>query len=204
MYTEKPAINLMNLKKDRLTSKPFPNEEKNLIHHIAENLSVCGYSGIRSQAEFSSYGYKAQLQCANGFDAWLNEITDVYCLPFDDCVPIPEQILESAYEWLGGHWDKGHRILISCAAGESRSVSIAIGLLTLKKEISFVDSCKLCFSAIPPAYPHPQTLISVARYCDCRLNLNELREIYGFIKMPPPFPWSENDLIEALAQYNVA
>jgi predicted phosphodiesterase len=202
MDTEKAQISQITPQNDTPTSTPLRCVKNNLIYYIDEKLSVCGYSGISSQVEFSRHGFNAQLQCTDGFDDWLNEILDVKCLPFDDCVQIPLQILESAYEWLSDHWDKNNRILISCAAGESRSVSIAIGLFTLKTGMTLTDACKVCFSAIPPAYPHPQPLISVARYCSCRLKLNELREIYKLILVPPPFLWSENDLIEALAQHS--
>jgi hypothetical protein len=167
-----------------------------------ENLSVCGYSGISSQQEFSRYGFNAHLQCTNGFDSWLNEIIDVKCLPFDDCVPIPNQILEHAYEWMSDHWEKDHRILVSCAAGESRSVSIAIGILKLKTELSFRDACKLCFSKIPSAYPHPQTLISVAKYCNYKVDVNQLQGLYNLIQIPPLFSWADREIAEAISLYD--
>jgi hypothetical protein len=148
-----------------------------LIFPVDKNLAVCGYAGITTRQEFSSLGFKAQLQCTDGFASWLNELIEVKCLPFDDGVPIPIDVLKMGIQWLCSHWDKGRRSLVSCAAGESRSVSMAIGLMTIKGEMPFAAACKLVFSRVPRAHPHPITLISVAKYCGCRLDHAQLRGI---------------------------
>lgn len=179
-------------------SKMNTHTDSSLMFHVLNNLSVCGYSGIPPIEGFTALGFKAHLQCTDGFEDLINNTVDVKCLPFEDCKPIPSPILKTAFNWLEFHWDKGHRVLISCAAGESRSVSVAIGLVTLKTELTFMDACEKVFSAIPPAYPHPKTLVSVAEYFDYTLNLDQLNKIYNTILVPPPFPWTKAELVEAL------
>ena len=170
-----------------------------LLFHVTEKLSVCGLTGIPPEKEFASHGFSAHLQCTKGFDEWLKKYAEIKSLPFKDCEIIPIQILEEALYWLGSHWDRNHRILISCAAGESRSVSIAIGLLVVKNQISFMDACKKAFSKMPFAYPHPTTLTSVAKYCGYCLDIDQLKKIYDIIPVAPPFPWTEDELSQAVS-----
>jgi len=95
---------------------------KPLIFNVRENLSICGYAGITTPEKFANLGFDAQLQCVNGFEDWLKDYVDVKCLPFDDCAVIPQKVFISAQNFLSKHYDRGSGILISCAAGESRSI----------------------------------------------------------------------------------
>ena len=168
------------------------------IHHIKDNLSVCGFGGIGDRQSFESYGFKAHLQCLEGFEDWLKECVDVKCLPFDDGSPIPIDILEEAQNWLSKHWDQGDRILISCLAGESRSVAMAACLLSLKTDAGFSKACEEVFAKVPRAYPHPSTLLSAADYCSVMLDFDQLRDMYLKIPIQPPFPWTDDTLKDAL------
>jgi hypothetical protein len=113
---------------------------------------------------------------------------------FDDCTEIDDDVYGSATNWLLDAWRRGEKILISCAAGESRSVSIAIGFLVLSEGLPFDEACKVVFNAIPTAYPHPQTLSSVAGHCGIELTYERIKSIYKTIPMLPPFPWSDEEL----------
>lgn len=168
-----------------------------MMFHVTDKVSVCGFSGISDPEEFLSYGFNAHFQCVTGYDEWISDYADVKMLPFDDCVPIQTGIMDSAYSWLITHLKKNHRVLISCSAGESRSVSIAIGLLTLSAQISFIEVCRKVFSVIPNAYPHPRTLLSVASYCKRTLKMEQVIEIYEKLVNQPPFPWRPSELEEA-------
>ncbi len=168
------------------------------IHHIKENLSICGFGGIGDREHFVSHGFKAHLQCAEGFEEGLKECVDVKCLPFDDAVPIPFECLDEAQTWLAGHWERGHRILISCAAGESRSVAMAACLLALKTDAGFYGACEEVFTKVPGAYPHPNNLVSAANYCGVIFNFNQLKDLYLKIPVQPPFPWTDDTLKDVL------
>lgn len=168
------------------------------MYHMTDNLSISGFRGIGDRQQFERHGFQAHLQCAEGFDGWLKECVDVKCLPFEDAVPIPFECLDEAQTWLSGHWDRGHKILISCAAGESRSVAMAACLLALKTDAGFYGACLEVFNKVPGAYPHPSILISAAAYCRVSLDLYQLKDLYLKIPAQPPFPWTDDILKEAL------
>jgi hypothetical protein len=170
------------------------------MNYIRENLAVCGYHEIGSRERFQSHGFHAQLQCAGSFDAWLANVVEVKAAPFDDGMPIPQPLFRDAQAWLDAHWDKGHKILISCAAGKSRSITMAIALLYRKSKGSFRDAVREVLSRIPDAYPHPHVLMSASKYCAAPLSSAELRGIYSEVKVQPPYPWADELLQEAVAQ----
>jgi len=175
----------------------MPND---LICKVSDNLSVCGLQSVNDPEIFMGYGFKAHLQLVEGFPEWIMKFTSVKTLCFDDCVSIPQTVLDEAMSWIKPFYFKGQRILISCAAGESRSVSIAICATSLFESMEFYDACKVVFKAIPRAYPHPNPLVSVGKYCKASLHKKQLRNIYSLVSFPPPFPWQEEELDNALSQ----
>jgi len=121
----------------------------------------------------------------------------VLALPFDDGMPVPEKVFRPAQEWLCMHWDRGAKILISCAAGQSRSVTMAIALLARKGGLSFFDSTREVIRRVPGAYPHPHVLASAARLSGAPLSADELETIYAAVPKQPPYPWSTELIREA-------
>ena len=170
------------------------------MNFIRPNLAVCGFQGIGTQDRFRQHGFHAQFQCADPFDPWLTECLEVKALPFPDAAPIPPAIFAEGQAWLGGHWDQGNKILISCAGGASRSVTMAIAMLTLKADVTFLSATAEVIEKIPEAYPHPFVLVSASLLCGEPLTLSELRRVYGSVRVQPPYPWSEDLLGSALEQ----
>jgi hypothetical protein len=168
------------------------------MHFIRNNLAVCGFLGIGDRVSFEAHGFNAQLQCAKAFDPWLPECLDVKALPFDDCAPIPEALFQEAQAWLNKHWKSNSKILISCAGGQSRSVTMAIALLSLKAGMTFLSATAEVIEKIPGAYPHPIVLFSASCLCGEPLTLTELRHVYASVKDQPPCPWSEELLKQAV------
>jgi hypothetical protein len=170
------------------------------MHFIRENLAVCGFASIGSRVSFVSHGFRAQLQCTEPFDPWLSECVEVMSAPFTDGAPIPCALFHSAQNWLAKHWDSGGRILISCAAGQSRSVTMAAALLCLKARLKFVDAVSEVITPIPGAYPHPYVLASAASYCAQPFQFEALQSLYASIAEQPPYPWSRELVREAAEQ----
>ena len=168
------------------------------ILFIRENLAVCGFQGIGTREQFKAHDFNVQLQCTEPFDFWLPEYVEVMSLPFDDCYPIPENVFRRAQDWLGMHWDLGDKILISCAGGQSRSVTMAIALLHTKSPMQFLDAVYDVMSKVPRSYPHPQVLASASKLCGKPLKLEELQGVYAAAKNQPPYPWSVDLLLEAI------
>jgi len=167
------------------------------MYYIRENLAVCGFHHIGSRESFRAHGFRVQLQCTSAYDAWLAEYVEVLTLPFDDGMPVPADIFRSAQAWLDAHWDREAKILISCAAGHSRSVTMAIALLGRKGGLSFLDSTYDVMRRVPGAYPHPQVLASAARLSGVPLSETELEAIYAAVQNPPRYPWSTAVIREA-------
>ena len=170
------------------------------MNFIRPNLAVSGFDGVRARERFLSLGFDAQLQCAEGFDRWVAECVEVKALPFVDGAPIPAQTFAQSQAWLGGHWDLGHKILISCAAGMSRSVAMTAALLALKANVRFVDAIAEVMAKRPEANPHPMVLASAAAMCGQRLALTDLREVYALPPLPIRISWPERLLREAIQE----
>ena len=165
---------------------------------IRPNLAVCGFRGIGTRDQFLHHGFDAQLQCAESFDSWLPACLDVKASPFADAAPIPPEVFAASQAWLAGHWDQGHKILISCAGGASRSATMAIGLLALKGGLTFLEATTQTLQLVPDAYPHPLVLVSAALMCGQPPTLAELQLAYKSKSVLPRFPWSESLLLEAI------
>lgn len=167
------------------------------MHYIRDNLAVCGYHHISKREEFETHGFRVQLQCTEHYDPWLAECVEVIATPFPDGSPIPEELFHTAQDWLAKHWDSGCKILISCAAGQSRSVTMAIALINRKGGLNFLDAAHEVISRVPGAYPHPDVLASAARFSGRPLQFAELCSVYAAIRNQPPYPWTLELLQEA-------
>ncbi len=173
------------------------------MNYIRENLAVCGFRGIRSREEFQRHGFHAQLQCAGGFDRWLHDCIDVMSMPFEDGAPIPEQLFHQAQDWLGIRWDAGSKILVSCAAGHSRSVTMAMALLKTKGHMRFLDAAFDVIDRVPEAYPSPHVLASAAVFCGEPLDLEAMLSVYERATILTRFPWPVGLMREALTGADV-
>ena len=175
----------------------IPRESIRHMYYIRENLAVCGFHHIGTRESFQSHGFRVQLQCADAYDAWLAEYVEVLKRPFDDGIAVPQDLFVSAQNWLGERWDAGAKILISCAAGHSRSVTMAIALLSRKAGLSFIEATRDVIRRVPGAYPHPHVLASAARHSDAPLRSAEMEAIYAGVADPPRYPWSVELIREA-------
>ena len=170
------------------------------MRYIRDNLAVCGFGEIGSPEDFLKHCFQAQLQCTEYAETWLSQCLEVRSAFFDDGMQIPKTLFASSREWLGRHWDVGSKILISCAAGQSRSVTMAIALLSDKGRMAFVDAAIDVIRHVPDAYPHPYVLASAAAYSDKPLHLDALQGIYESLTWRPKFPWSHELLRSAVEQ----
>lgn len=172
------------------------------MNFIRPNLAVSGFHGIGTRDQFLRHGFHAHLQCADGFDRWLRDSVDVAAMVFPDGTPIPADLFAKSQAWLAGHWDRDSKILVSCAAGMSRSVTMAVALLTLKGGVSFLDAIEEVMAKRPEANPHPMVLASAAAMCGQPLTLTNLRQVYALPPLPIRISWPEKMLWEAIEETN--
>lgn len=170
------------------------------LRFVRDNLAVCGFDGIGNHLEFARHRFRAQLQCTEHFDDWLPNYVEVKCTPFPDGFPIPRAVFQEAQGWLDDHWEAGSRILISCAAGQSRSVTIAVALLSRQAQVPFTEAAMEVFARVPGAYPHPLVFASAAAYSGQPVDFNTLRGLYAAIAEQPGYPWSIELLQQATGQ----
>lgn len=170
------------------------------MNYICDNLAICGFGGIGSREAFESHKFRVQLQCAEPFDPWLPECVEVMAAPFSDGAPIPGALFHGAQNWLAKHWDSGSKILISCAGGQSRSVTMAAALMSRKARLKFVDAVYEVITRVPGAYPHPYVLASAASYCGQPFRFAELHSVYASVAEQPSYPWSSELIREAVEQ----
>jgi len=170
------------------------------MNFVRDNLAICGFADIGSRESFEAFGFDAQLQCTEPFDMWLHECVEVKALAFSDGEPISREIMRPAQEWLTKQWSSGKKILISCAMGRSRSVTMASTFLCKNEGCDFVTTTLEVVDTVPNAYPHPYLLVSAAVYCGEMLSVENLTTIYSAVKNQPSYPW-QDDLIEQAVKY---
>lgn len=84
-------------------------------------------------------------------------------IPFDDGGAIPEQKFWACMKFLYDHYSKGEKCMVHCAAGMSRSVTIATSFLCYAHIMSFEDALRYVKMRRPIANPHRDVLNSARR-----------------------------------------
>lgn len=151
-------------------------------HFVRPTLAVSGYRGVTTPEAFLAQGFAAHLQLATFPQDWLEDVVDLGAFPFRDGFTPPPGTVAAALAWACQRWPQG-RLLVSCAAGQSRSVSLTIGLLVLSCDLSLVDAAHEVIAGVPRARPHPLVLVGVARACGLDPELEELRAIYDALDL---------------------
>jgi hypothetical protein len=169
-------------------------------HFVRPSLAVSGYRGVTTREALRAQAFVAQLQLATFPQPWLPEELEVGAFPFrDGCTPPPET-LRAALDWSTRRWPAG-RLLVSCAAGQSRSVSLCVGILIEREGVSLVDAAHEVIAGVPRARPHPLVLVGVARACGHDPDLAQLREIYDALDLEThELGWPDASLRAALEE----
>ena len=85
-------------------------------------------------------------------------------IPFDDGGGIPEAKFWACMEFLSQQYGQGKNVLIHCAAGISRSVTIAISFLTYAKIMGFDDARRFVEQRRQIANPHRDVMNSAKKW----------------------------------------
>ena len=76
-------------------------------------------------------------------------------LPVDDGEPLPQNALEQGIRFIRKQKAAGHRVLVACGAGISRSVTFAIATLKEEEGLNLMDGYRAIWQVHPEAMPHP-------------------------------------------------
>lgn len=170
----------------------------NQIYFVRPYLAVCGFAGLINRQSFELHHFEAQLQCASGFESWLETCLEVKSLPFYDGYPVPADIFWDGQQWLNQQLAQNRKTLVSCAAGQSRSVTMVTAALHLFENTPFLDAAWDVCTTVSESYPHPDVLISAAGHCGAALSFEELRCFYDGLPAQPLFPWTDDLIWTAL------
>lgn len=84
-------------------------------------------------------------------------------IPFEDGEEIPQRQFVKCLGWLKFMYEAGHTILIHCAAGISRSVTITASFMHYAEICDFGEAMERIKKARPIANPAPKTVLSAKR-----------------------------------------
>lgn len=131
------------------------------MQRIRSWLYVGKYRDTGSPVLLSSYQISAMLQLADPLPQ--PGIASLY-LPVEDGVPLSPEQLRRGLDFVRLHKADGHRILVACGAGISRSVTFAIAALKEEEGLSLLESYRQILDSHPQALPHPALWESLRVY----------------------------------------
>ena len=88
-------------------------------------------------------------------------------VPFEDGYAIPREAFTKCLGWLKAMYEEGHTILINCAAGISRSVTITSSFMHFMAMADFDEALHRIKQRRPIANPAPAVLLSAKKMLGC-------------------------------------
>ena len=129
----------------------------NTIHEVWKNLYVGGILAAHNPSNITKYNIKSIVQVLGTIEnrtyhANINyHIINLDDLPNSNII----QYVPEAITFIDNELTNGRPVLIHCAAGVSRSVSIAIAYLVVKNSQSFEDTLSVVRNSRRWACPNP-------------------------------------------------
>ncbi|KAA5549289.1 dual specificity protein phosphatase family protein [Adhaeribacter rhizoryzae] len=91
------------------------------------------------------------------------EIQTLY-IPIEDGVPVQREILEKGVQFILSQQQEGKKVMVSCGAGISRSVTFIIAALKETEDIPLLEAYQVVLNAHVGALPHPALWQSLCNY----------------------------------------
>ena len=85
-------------------------------------------------------------------------------IPVDDGIPLPSTQLEQGVTFARAQKVAGHKLVIGCGAGISRSVTFTMAVLREEEGINLRDAYEQIVAVHPEAMPHYELLKSLGAY----------------------------------------
>ncbi len=85
-------------------------------------------------------------------------------LEVEDGEPLPKDKLVEGIRFVRASKADGHKVLIACGAGISRSASFATAVLREEENLCLIDAYRQVKAVHPDARPHPQLWKSLCEY----------------------------------------
>jgi protein-tyrosine phosphatase len=85
-------------------------------------------------------------------------------LDLEDGTPVTPKIFREGTDFLLRHYQQGEKVLVSCGAGISRSVTFIIAALKETEQVTLLEAYQAVLQVHPKALPHPVLWQSLEAY----------------------------------------
>jgi hypothetical protein len=131
---------------------------------VAHRLYVGGYAAAQALADYNPANITAVLNVHHAPDAKRSPNIIYMHVPFADGEAIPKRQFVECLGWLKFMYETGHTILVHCAAGISRSVTIVTSAMHYLGLLDFNSALDRIRMSRPVANPAPVTLNSAKKF----------------------------------------
>lgn len=131
------------------------------MHMIRSWLYIGKFSDTLNICQLSAFNISAMLQMAE-----LVQQPGINCLylAIEDGQPIPPAALRQGLDFVHSEKNNGGVVLVSCGAGQSRSVVFTVAALKESEGIGLLEALQIVKQRHPEAMPHPALWVSLCRY----------------------------------------
>ncbi len=147
-----------------------------IIDEVYENLYVSGIIAVQAQDVVYVEGVRAVVRLDSAFRQrghWDDRFT-VLDLPMMDGELIPDGYIEQVTRFIKEQHDADKPVLVHCAMGMSRSVSMAMAYLIEYEGMSLPESFQTVREGRVVAHPHEQMLRSLVEHYDLPYGMDEI------------------------------
>lgn len=120
------------------------------MYRIRDWLYISDYASASSRKTIDDAGIQAMLQLFQRIEL---EGIETKFISIGDGLPLSNEQIETAINFIREQHDKEHRLLSTCGAGLSRSVTFAIIALKEIEGLSLADAYRAIFKHHPNAMP---------------------------------------------------
>jgi protein-tyrosine phosphatase len=162
------------------------------ISQIHPRLFVSGQAQANHLAQYNPHGITAVLNLHHEPDIHLNPKIVYEHEPFPDGAEIPPKAFLKCMRWLKAMYDAKHTILIHCAAGISRSVTVTCAFMHYHGLMEFSNALNQVKTARPIANPAVRTLNSAKRMLGAWPYDGSVSDVSAYEKMiAESFQWMD-------------
>lgn len=147
------------------------------MYKIRDWLYISGFPAASSPSMIKKEGIQGMLQL---FEAIEMDGVETKHIGLLDGVPIKPQQLQDGIAFIHAQREKNHRLLVTCGAGISRSVTLSIVALKEIEGLSMQEAYSVIHKVHPKAMPDHLHWESVANYYD---ENNNFWEVWGEITL---------------------
>jgi protein-tyrosine phosphatase len=137
-----------------------------MMNKVAERLYISDYNEARAMSQTNPLNIQADLNCSMMSDGHAGFHDIAYCrTDFPDGPAIPEPLFWRGMAFMVKEYLSGKNLLVHCAAGVSRSVTMACALMTyLGLAPNMDEALKQVKANRPQAGPAPAVFASAKQY----------------------------------------